>query len=120
MYVDRASPGDLTYANLASADVVIINTLSAAKALFEAKGLNYSDRPSLFFLCDIVGWRELPILMNFGAEIVSHRRLLRDSIGTRQLIDDMDETNRMHTFRCIRRIFDEPERLERHIRTFVI
>jgi hypothetical protein len=58
--------------------------------------------------------------MNFGPELVFHRRLFRDSVGTRQLIDDMDGKNMELLLRCIRGIVDEPRRLERHLRTFVI
>jgi hypothetical protein len=97
--------------------MIVLNTRAAAYALLDTRSVDFSDRPTLFFLCNLVGWSDYPALQNWGPNVNMHRRLLREAIGTKELITAMEPAGREHTFRCIRRIMDEPEQLLPHLRT---
>jgi hypothetical protein len=109
--------GDITYINLLGSDVLVVNSRSTLSTLFEKKGSNFSDRPSLFFACDLVGWKDLPAMLSIGPEHTNHRRLMAQTIGTKALISDMQEMVNDQVFRFLRRTIAAPERLSRHLRT---
>jgi hypothetical protein len=84
-----SSVGDITYANLLGSDVLIINSRAALSAIFKSRSANNPDRPSLYFACELVGWKDLPVLMPIGREHTGHRRLMAKTIGTKALIGNM-------------------------------
>jgi cytochrome P450 len=112
-----ASTGDLTYLSLLGSDVLIVNSRATLSALFEGKSANISDRPSLYFACELVGWKELPAMMSMGPAHTHHRRLMAQTIGTKSLMVDIQDMVESQVYRFLQRAVNEPERLEHHIRT---
>jgi hypothetical protein len=108
--------GDLTYVNLAGSDAIILHSLSAATTLLESRGANFSDRPSLRFLCDIVGWKDAPALLNLGPTLTEHRKRFLQVIGSRQSMYNWEDTMREAVLKCLSDTTEDPQRLEGHIR----
>jgi hypothetical protein len=99
--------------------VIIVNSLSAAKALFETKGANFSDRPSAHFACDIVGWKELPALQNMGPTLTEHRKRMVQAVGSKQGMENVEPTIVRATLACLKKMVEEPQRLGSHLRVYV-
>jgi hypothetical protein len=109
-------PGDLTYFDLAGSDVIIINSLSAATELLETKGANFSDRPPMHFLCNLVGWSDMPAFMNYGPTLVGHRRRMLQTVGSKRSVETIESTQRLATLKCLKSIHEAPHELEKHLR----
>jgi hypothetical protein len=111
--------GDLTYVKLAGSDIIILNTLSAATVLLESRGVNFSDRPSLHFLSDIVGWKEATSLMNLGPTLTQRRKRLLQLIGSKNNMDNLEDTIRNAVLKCLNSMTEDPKRLVWHVRMWV-
>jgi hypothetical protein len=111
----RLYQGDLVYVNLAGTDVIILNSLSAATTLLDKKGANFSDRPSLRFLADIVGWKEATPLMDLGPTLTGHRKRLIQVVGSRRNVDNQEDTIREAVVTCLNNMLEDPQRLLSHI-----
>jgi hypothetical protein len=109
-------PGHLTYFNLVGSDVIVINSLSAAIEILETKGANFSDRPTMHFLCNLVGWRDMPTFMNYGPTLVGHRRRMLQTVGSKRSVDTIESTQRLATLKCLKSIVEAPHELEKHVR----
>jgi hypothetical protein len=108
--------GDLIYVNLSGSDVMVINSFTVAKALFETKATNFSDRPSMYFTCDLVGWGDLPLFMNYGPAVVGHRRRMLQSVGSKRSIETLESTLRSVALKCLKDIAESPAQLQNHVR----
>jgi hypothetical protein len=104
------------YVDLAGSDIIILNTLPAATDLLESKGANFSDRPSLRFGCEIVGWKDLPGLMNLGPTLNEHRKRILQVIGSKQMVDSLEGTIREEVLKCLNSVIEDPRRLGWYIR----
>jgi cytochrome P450 len=73
--------GDVVYANLAGTPIVILNSLTAARATLESKGSKYSDRREVPF-ARLAGHREFASMMDDGPGLRAQRRLLAQGLGS--------------------------------------
>lgn len=111
--------GDMTYISLLGTDIIIVNSLTVLSALHETNDDICSDRPSLYFAYEMVGWRELALSMNVGPEHTAHRKLIAKTIGTKAAMASLQDKID-HQAQCfVKRIIDHPEHLYRHVRTSV-
>jgi hypothetical protein len=108
--------GDLTYLNLAGSDVIVLHTLSAATTLLKSRGANFSDRPSLRFLSDIVGWKDAPGLLNLGPTLMGHRKRFLQVVGSTQYMDSWEDIMCEAVLKCLGSMMEEPQRLDGLIR----
>jgi hypothetical protein len=111
----------MVYVKLFSSDIISINSRAVLSALFESptRGHIYSDRPSLYFACELVGWKELPGLLDLGSKLTHHRRLMAQTIGTKALIADMQGLIEAQVLRFVRRLAEdsgEVSKLDEHSR----
>jgi hypothetical protein len=111
--------GDLVYANVAGTNIIFINSLATAYEIFEVRGANFSDRASMFFLCEMVGWKHAPSLQNAGPVQTAHRRSILREIGSKRNIAEVEDTITKATLKCLRGMMDVPEQLPDHIRMYV-
>jgi hypothetical protein len=102
--------------NVAGVDNMIINSRAVANALLEKKGVNFSDRPSLFFLNEIVGWKEGPPFQHLGPTLNAHRRRLLQIVGTKSSVDSEEDTMREAALRCFDGMMENPQKLQAYIR----
>jgi cytochrome P450 len=98
-------------------DVIVVNSVSTLSTLFESKALNFSDRPHMYFACELVGWRELAALMNPGPAHTAQRKLITQAIGGKASIAAFQGMIDHHVLQFIRRVIAEPDQLYQHVRT---
>jgi cytochrome P450 len=109
----------MTYINLLGADIIIVNSFTVLSALHEKNDDICSDRPSLYFAYEMVGWRELALSMNVGPEHTAHRKLIAKTIGTKAAMAPLQDKID-HQVQCfVKRIINHPKHLYRHVRTSV-
>ncbi|KAG1747528.1 cytochrome P450 [Suillus occidentalis] len=109
--------GDLIRVRLMGQEFVIINSEKIARALLDQRSAIYSDRPVLSTR-KFYGIEWLTVLLHYGAELRSHRKLFHhalqaeSSIGQREIY--------LHRARSLlASLLHDPEGFEAHIQSFV-
>lgn len=74
--------GDLIYANVCGQHLIVVSNYDSARRLLSHKGAKHSDRPSLYFVCELIGWGQNTTLLPEGPQLKEHRRLINQHIGT--------------------------------------
>jgi cytochrome P450 len=103
--------GDIVYCDVAGQPVVIVNSLAAATALFEDKSALYANRHHMHFSCDMIGWKDLMVMMRdgTGSRFKESRRLFAQALGTKTAIEKVIPIVENEVHKAIRRMIDEPK-----------
>lgn len=99
--------------------VVILNDAELAVALLERKGAIYSDRPEAIFAGELVGWKDSLPFSQYNERLKTMRTMLAKTIGTKAQLEMLAPMEEVETQRFLRRVIDEPHRLQAHIRKYV-
>ncbi|KAJ3552235.1 hypothetical protein NM688_g4258 [Phlebia brevispora] len=105
--------------NLAGKNVVVLNSLKAARDLLDRRSAIYSDRPRLIMANEIMmGGKAIP-LMPYGNEWRKHRRAVQDSLNVRQAnmysaIQEREAVN------LVRYLLDDPENWSKHCERSIV
>jgi cytochrome P450 len=110
--------GDIIYLNMAGTPIIILNSLEATSPLFESKSSIYSNRATLPFSTDIVGWRELMIFQPDGPHLKEHRRLFAHTMGSKAALERFAPLIEAETCCFLQRVLDQPNAscLSDHVR----
>jgi hypothetical protein len=105
--------------NLLGTDLIIVNSRDVLSTLYESpsRAPTYSDRPALYFACEMVGWKDLTAMLNPGPVLTNHRRLMANTIGTKALLADMQDMVDMQALRFVNRLVTDggPGKLVEHL-----
>ncbi|KAJ8690632.1 hypothetical protein PTI98_012043 [Pleurotus ostreatus] len=73
--------GDVVYARLLGKEMIILNTLQAARDLLEKRSAIYSDRPRSVLLEELMGWQDATTNMRYGPRFRKHRRFAQQTFN---------------------------------------
>jgi cytochrome P450 len=96
--------------------MVVLNGFQAASDLMNAKGAIYCDRPSQYFIDNIIGWRDSMIILEDGDEYREQRRLFAQAIGTKAALDRFNSIQETHVCWFVNSILKEPGLLLQYTR----
>ncbi|KAH9990147.1 cytochrome P450 [Russula vinacea] len=105
----RKKYGDLIQMTVLGQPTIIINSPQLATDILSKKSAIYSSRPHLTMACDLVGWKDVLVLLKYTDKFKACRRMLHSVIGTRASVDKFRDTLEEESALMIRRIMDEPE-----------
>lgn len=110
--------GDLVHVNVLGTHMIIVNSVEKATSMLQ--DVNYIDRPSSFFLAEVVGWKHVLTFLNDGPRFKAGRRLFKQILGTKSLTKRFSPMIQPKTQDFIRKILDDPrpESLRQHIRAY--
>lgn len=98
-------------------EFVVINSEKTARALLDQRSAIYSDRPILptrkFY-----GIEWLTVLLHYGAELRSHRKLFRHALQAESSLRQREVYLNRARF-LLASLLHDPERVEAHIQSFV-
>ncbi|KAH9975380.1 cytochrome P450 [Lactifluus volemus] len=66
---------DIISLNVLGSTMIILNSANAVSDIFDKRGSNYSDRPELPMIVDLMGWDWTFALMRYGPRWKEHRRV---------------------------------------------
>lgn len=66
---------DIISLNVLGSTMVILNSAKAVSEIFDKRGSNYSDRPDMPMIVDLMGWDWTFALMRYGPRWKEHRRV---------------------------------------------
>ncbi|KAJ3573488.1 hypothetical protein NP233_g2405 [Leucocoprinus birnbaumii] len=107
--------GDLVYFEIMGKKFLVIGSLERANDLFEKRSANYSDRPRLIMVSELMGWDYNWGLIPYNAWWRRHRRAFHQFMNTNQLPVYLP-TQIKHIRAFLRRILEAPDRFFHHSR----
>ncbi|KAI0260713.1 cytochrome P450 [Gloeopeniophorella convolvens] len=66
---------DIISLNVLGSTMIILNSAQAVSDIFDKRGSNYSDRPDMPMIVDLMGWDWTFALMRYGPRWKEHRRV---------------------------------------------
>ncbi|KAF8257391.1 cytochrome P450 [Lactarius quietus] len=100
--------GDLIQMTILGQPTIIINSPKLAVDILNKKSAIYSSRPHLTMACDLVGWRDILMLLKYTDKFKACRRMLHSVICTRASVDNFRDTLEEESALMIRRLLNEP------------
>ncbi|KAI0060162.1 cytochrome P450 [Artomyces pyxidatus] len=113
----RTYGSDVIHAKVFGRSMVILNSLQAARDLMEKRSLNYSCRPRLVLIVELMGWDSVITNLPYGDRFRKHRRLIQDHFSA-QAIVDFRSLQRKEAYTLLEGLFETPDDFIRHIRRF--
>src|SRR6266403_2206906 len=99
---------------------IIINSPQLAVDILNKKSAIYSSRPHLTMACDLVGWKDVLVLLKYNDKFKACRRMLQGVIGTRASIEKFRDSLEEESSLMLRRLLDEPENFVGPVRKYVL
>ncbi|KAK7460409.1 hypothetical protein VKT23_009130 [Stygiomarasmius scandens] len=119
-YVDlgRAYNSDVVHIDVCGDHLVVLNSAEAIEELLEKRSLNYSDRPPMPMLNDLVGWNEFDIgLMRYSDKWKIHRRIFNQYFKP-QVITSYYPAHRKEVLVFLNDLLNDQENLHAYARSY--
>ncbi|TFY65416.1 hypothetical protein EVG20_g5603 [Dentipellis fragilis] len=78
--------GDIVHAKLFGRSMIVLNSFKAARELMDKRGGNYSSRPPMVLLVDLMGWDCVIPQMPYGERFRKHRRLIQNYFSEQSIL----------------------------------
>ncbi|KAJ7753359.1 cytochrome P450 [Mycena maculata] len=111
--------GDIMSVTLLNQTIVILNSARSVHAVLENHSANSSNRPSLLFACEMVGWKNALGMSQYDNRLKSMRKMVAKAIGTRSHMDVYQPGVQIETHRLLKRMLLTPENVLDHLRQTV-
>ncbi|KAH8799625.1 cytochrome P450 [Flagelloscypha sp. PMI_526] len=111
--------GDINYVNVAGTNIVVLNSLESANTLLNIRGTINSDRPDLYLIHDLIGWKNSPILCKASDPIFKPaRHMMLSAVGSNKALDEYISVVEYEAHRFVYRLTGDPDsnRLESYLR----
>lgn len=96
--------------------IVILNSARSVQAVLENHSTNSSNRPSLLFACEMVGWKNALGMAQYDNRLKTMRKMVAKAIGTRSHMDIYSPGVEIETHRLLKRMLLTPENVLDHLR----
>ncbi|KAF5336269.1 hypothetical protein D9758_016051 [Tetrapyrgos nigripes] len=107
--------GDIFYLEVFGAPMVVLNTAKAIDDLFEKRSANFSDRPPMYMVNELMGWAWDFAHMKYSDWWRLHRKTFHQYFQPRQL-PEFYPIQRESATMFLRKLLDDPEDFRDHVR----
>lgn len=111
--------GDVISLTVLGKPLIILNSPKAAQDMLNKKSSIYSSRPHYTMACDLVGWKDVLVLLPYGDRLRAYRRMIHQVIGTRASVDKFNGTIEGEAQICVRRMLKDPDNFVGPVRKYV-
>ncbi|TFY81372.1 hypothetical protein EWM64_g2644 [Hericium alpestre] len=101
--------GPISSATVFGRSLIVLNTPKVATEMLAKKANIYSDRPYFTMAGDLVGWKDVIVLLPYKARFKAYRKMMHQVLGSRANILKFREHIESETQKAMRRLLDEPE-----------
>ncbi|KAL1661014.1 cytochrome P450 [Schizophyllum commune] len=108
--------GDICSVSVLRQTMIIINSPRIAMDLLDRRSAIYSDRPSIAFGGDFVGWSRTTFLLPYGARHRASRRFMQQVIGTQSAVHKFDKIEETEIGKFLKNLLDTPDDFAEHVR----
>jgi hypothetical protein len=88
--------------------------------MLSKKSAIYSSRPHFTMACDLVGWKNLLVLLQYTDKFKSFRRMFQSVIGTRASVDKFRDILEEEASQLLRRLLEDPQNYMHPVRKCVL
>ncbi|KAJ3509589.1 hypothetical protein NLJ89_g5143 [Agrocybe chaxingu] len=74
--------GDMVSVSVLGRQIIVLNSAKTAVEMLDRKSANYSERPVLELMGEIVGWKHMLVLLPSGEHFRAQRKLFRQALGS--------------------------------------
>ncbi|TDL28096.1 cytochrome P450 [Rickenella mellea] len=106
--------GDIVYMHIFGRPMIVLNSILSATELMVERGANYSDRPRLVLLSEIMSWDSFLTFLPYGDRFRKYRRLMQQHFNS-TAVNKFKPLQIEETHRFLKNMLDSPEQFERHI-----
>ncbi|EMD36586.1 hypothetical protein CERSUDRAFT_84764 [Gelatoporia subvermispora B] len=110
--------GDVVYARLFQTPAIVLNSWSAARDLMEKRSWNYSGRPRLTLLVELMGWDSVVTHMQCDSRWRKHRKWIQDALQSKDSLSEHKPLHRRETYSFLHSIIESSEGIVPHIRRY--
>ncbi|OCH85972.1 cytochrome P450 monooxygenase [Obba rivulosa] len=110
--------GDVVYAHLFRTPAIVLNSLRAARDLMDKRSCNYSGRPRLTLLVELMGWDSVITHMPYDSRWRKHRKWIQEALQCKDALLSYRPLHRRETYIFLSSILDKPDMLLSHIRRY--
>ena len=96
--------------------MIILNSAKLAIDMLDRKSPIYSDRPSLTFGGEMVGWNQTLVLSPYGDRFREYRRFMHRLIGGQKQVQRFHPFSEQETRKFLKRLLKNPNDVQSHIR----
>jgi len=100
--------GDLIQMTVLGQPTIIINSPNLAVDMLNKKSAIYSSRPTLTMAGDLVGWKDILVLLKYTDKFKACRRMFHAVIGTRASVEKFRDSLEEESAVMVRRLLNEP------------
>ncbi|KAG1907516.1 cytochrome P450 [Suillus fuscotomentosus] len=108
--------GDISHINVLGRHIVVVNSVKTAMDMLDNKSTIYSDRPTLPVGGELIGWKNVMVLLPYGDQLRRHCKNFHGVIGTRAAVAIYNQVVEVETHRFLMRLFAKPDQLQVHVR----
>ncbi|KAF8661202.1 hypothetical protein AX16_001482 [Volvariella volvacea WC 439] len=106
---------DILHLDLAGQSMIVLNTVEAAEELLERRSANFSSRPRMPMLCELMGWEFTIVLLKYGSTWRKHRKFIHQSFNPTAVTKFRPHvTKSVHGL--LRNLLSKPDDFEHHAR----
>jgi hypothetical protein len=96
--------------------IIILNSVELSVEILDKKSAIYSDRAPLQMAGELVGWKNILGLLQYGDRFRHFRRMLREAVGTTSSKDRLQPLEESKNRRFLRQVMNKPAYLLAHVR----
>ncbi|KAL9710527.1 hypothetical protein Ac2012v2_006061 [Leucoagaricus gongylophorus] len=83
---NNTTAGDVVRLTMFGQNMVVLNSLDAARDLLDKRSVIYSDRPRFVLFSDLMGWKNATTHLSYGQRFRRHRRWINHVFNVRSVI----------------------------------
>ncbi|KAG2077744.1 cytochrome P450 [Suillus decipiens] len=108
--------GHISHIEIFGQHIVVVNSVKTAMDMLDNKSAIYSDRPILPVGGELIGWKNIMVLLPYGNQLRHHRKKFHNVIGTRAAVAIYSQVEEVETRRFLKRVLTKPDQLQAHVR----
>ncbi|KZT12936.1 cytochrome P450 [Laetiporus sulphureus 93-53] len=111
--------GDVLYLRILQKEIIVLNSLRAARDLLEKRGFIYSDRPRFVMYCELIySFHPNISLMSYGDRWRRHRKWYQSSFQARASLNSFQPLQAREAKVLLQSMLKTPEEFIAHIHRF--
>ncbi|KAH9916572.1 cytochrome P450 [Epithele typhae] len=115
----REQFGDVVYFKLFQTPAIVLNSLAVARNLLDKRSANYSDRPRMVLMSEMIGYENCVPMMRYGERFRRQRKWIHDAMGVRSKLAGYQPIMRRGANVLLQDLLDSPEVFADHLHKYV-
>jgi len=117
-YASRRIVGGISHIEILGQHIIVLNSVKATMEMLDKKSSVFSDRPVFPMAGELVGWKNVTVLLPYGDHLRWHRKNFHHVMGSRTAMKVYHPMQEIETRRFLKRVLAKPDELMKHVRQY--